>query len=70
MSALTGTEGLNFKLNQSSPFGLQRKRKTVPIDSAPWRESYKTSYKICKENKLREFQTFSPNCSDQKKRYE
>lgn len=46
---------LNFKPHQSTPVGLQCKRKTVPADSASGMESFKMSYKIRKENKLREF---------------
>ena len=46
---------LNFKLHQSTPAGLQRWSKILPIDSASWGECFKMSYKTCKETKLREF---------------
>ena len=47
---------LNLKLHQSTPAGLQRWSKILPIDSASWGESFKmTTYKTCKETKLREF---------------
>ena len=44
---------LNFKLHQSTPAGLQRWSKILPFDSVSWGESFKMSYKTCKETKLR-----------------
>ena len=36
---------LNFKLHQSTPAGLQRWNKILPIDSASWGEYLKVSYR-------------------------